>query len=45
MVNVVEILCTHVWKWKMGPVETIQEMRGGRLKKNDEGGNFKYDTL
>jgi hypothetical protein len=27
-VNMVKILCTHVFKWKLIPVETISEMRG-----------------
>jgi hypothetical protein len=32
-VNMVEILCTDVWKWKMRPVETIPGMEG----REDEG--------
>jgi hypothetical protein len=27
-VNIVEILCIHVWKWKIIPVETIPGMGG-----------------
>jgi hypothetical protein len=30
MVNIVDILCTHVWKWKMRLFETIPGM-GERL--------------
>jgi hypothetical protein len=41
----VEILCTHICKWKMRPVETIPGMRRGRKKENDEGDEFKYDIL
>jgi hypothetical protein len=33
-VHVVEILCTHVCKWKMRPVETIPGM-GGREDKGE----------
>jgi hypothetical protein len=29
-VKIVQILCTHVYKWKMRPVETIPGM-GGRM--------------
>jgi hypothetical protein len=36
-VNIVQILYTHVCKWKKIPVETIPGMRGG-----DE---FKYDIF
>jgi hypothetical protein len=28
----VKILCTHDYKWKMGPVETIPGMQGRRNK-------------
>jgi hypothetical protein len=46
-VNVVEIPCTHVWKWKMRPVETIPGMGvGGReekIKENDGVSEFNYD--
>jgi hypothetical protein len=37
-VNIVQILCTHVCKWKMIPVETTPGMGGGRIKENDGGG-------
>jgi hypothetical protein len=30
---------------KMRPVETIPGMGGERIKENDEGGKFKYDTF
>jgi hypothetical protein len=39
-VNMVQILCTHVCKWKN---ETRN--REGRIKENDRGGEFKYDIL
>jgi hypothetical protein len=37
-VNMVQILSTHVWKWKN---ETCQNYsrNGGRIKENDGGGN------
>jgi hypothetical protein len=44
-VNVVEILCTHVFKWKNETVETIPGMRGEGIKENDEGGEFNSDIL
>jgi hypothetical protein len=37
-VNMVEILCTHVWKWKN---ETGRQ--GGGIKENGGGGEFNYD--
>jgi hypothetical protein len=30
---------------KMIPVETVPGMGGGRIKKNDRGGEFNYETL
>jgi hypothetical protein len=39
----VEILCIHVWKWKIRSVETI--LRMGGIKENDGGGEFKKDVL
>jgi hypothetical protein len=30
---------------KVRPVETIPGMEGGRIKENDGGGEFNYDTL
>jgi hypothetical protein len=44
-VNMVEILCIHVCKGKMRPVETIPGMGGEGIKKNAGGGKFKYDIL
>jgi hypothetical protein len=34
-VSMVEIVCSHVWKWKMRPVETIPGMGRGGIKAND----------
>jgi hypothetical protein len=36
-VSMLEILCTHVYKWKMRPLETIAGI-GGRGKKKNYGG-------
>jgi hypothetical protein len=44
-VNMVQILCTHVCNGKVRTVETIPGMEGGRIKKNDGGGEFKYDIF
>jgi hypothetical protein len=44
-VNIVEILCIHVPKWKMRPVETIPGMGGGRVKENDGGDEFIVRTF
>jgi hypothetical protein len=41
-VNVVEILCIHVCKWKN---KTIPGIRGGEIKENDGGGEFNDDIL
>jgi hypothetical protein len=41
----VEILYTHVCKWKMRPIETIPGVGGGMIKKNDGRGEFNYDIL
>jgi hypothetical protein len=43
-VNIVHILCTHLCKWKMKPMETIPGMEEEGIK-NDGGGEFKYDIL
>jgi hypothetical protein len=43
-VSIVQILCTHVWKQKMRPVETIPRMGGG-VKKNDGGSDFNCDVF
>jgi hypothetical protein len=46
-VNIVQMLYTHVCKWKKKrPVETILRMgREGKIKDNDEGGEFKHDIF
>jgi hypothetical protein len=44
-VNTEQILCSHVYKWKMIPVETIQEIVGRRLQENDGVGAFKFDIF
>jgi hypothetical protein len=36
----VQILCTHVCKWKMRTAETIPEKGGGKIKENDGGDEF-----
>jgi hypothetical protein len=41
-VNMVEILCTQVCKWR--PVKTIPG-RGEGIKKNGGGGKFKYNIF
>jgi hypothetical protein len=38
---VIEILCTHVCKWKMRPVETIAGMRDREIKEND--GEYEFN--
>jgi hypothetical protein len=44
MVNIVQILCTHVCKWKMIPAETVVGM-GGMIKEYGGDGESKYDIL
>jgi hypothetical protein len=45
-VNIEQILCTHVCKCKMIPVETVPGVGvEGRIKENDRGGEFKYDIF
>jgi hypothetical protein len=44
-VNMVEIMYTRVCKSKMTPVETVPEIRGGGMKENCGGGEFKYDIF
>jgi hypothetical protein len=44
-VNVEQILCAHVCKWKIMAVETTPGMERGGIKANDGGGEFKYDIL
>jgi hypothetical protein len=46
--NMVQIMCTHVCKAKMLPVETIPGVRRGSMGDSSGGGEFKYhifDTL
>jgi hypothetical protein len=43
--NIVQILCTHVCKWKMITIETTPGMGVGRIKENNRGGEFKYDIF
>jgi hypothetical protein len=44
-VNMVEILCTYICKWKMRLVETLPGMGGGEIQENDGGVEFNYDIL
>jgi hypothetical protein len=44
-VNMVQILCTHVRKWKVRPFQTIPGMGRGGIKENDGGGEFNYDRF
>jgi hypothetical protein len=37
----VEVLCTHVWKWTIRPVETVLRRGGARIKEKNEGGEAK----
>jgi hypothetical protein len=39
----VQILCTHICKKKIRPVETIPEMWRREIKEKDEGGEFMYN--
>jgi hypothetical protein len=41
----VEILCTHVCKWKMRHVEPIPGIRRGVIKENGGIGGFNYDIV
>jgi hypothetical protein len=41
----VEILCTHVCKWKMRPVESIPGMGERAIKENDGGNESNHDIL
>jgi hypothetical protein len=43
-VNIVQILCICICKWKMISVETTPGMGVEGIKENDGGGKFKYDT-
>jgi hypothetical protein len=42
--TIVQVLCTHVCKWKDAPVETIPRIRGGGIKENG-GVEFNYDIF
>jgi hypothetical protein len=42
-VNMVQILCTHVCKWKNEICGNYS--RNGGVKENDGGGKFKYDIF
>jgi hypothetical protein len=44
-VNMGQILCTHVCKWKNDTVETIPGMGRWRIKENGGGGEFNYDIF
>jgi hypothetical protein len=47
-VNIVQILCTHVCKWKNDAylLKLFQELGGQRkMKENGGGGEFKYDIF
>jgi hypothetical protein len=44
-VTIVQILCAHVYKWKIIAVETTPGMERRVIKANDGGGEFKYDIL
>jgi hypothetical protein len=44
-VNMVEIFCKHVQKWKNEPCGNYSKSGGGGLKKNDGGGEFNCDKL
>jgi hypothetical protein len=44
-VNMVQILCTHVGKWKIRPVETVPGMGQGGMKENVGGDELKYDIF
>jgi hypothetical protein len=43
-VNMVEILCTHICKWKNAPVETFPGIVEGN-KVDNRWGEFKYNML
>jgi hypothetical protein len=44
-VNIVQILCTHVCKWKLIPIETIPGMEERGIKEKDGRDEFNYDIL
>jgi hypothetical protein len=41
----VEILCTHVCKWKNETCSSYSRNGGEGIKENDGGGEFKYGIL
>jgi hypothetical protein len=43
-VNIVQILCTHVCKWKNDTCLNYSR-NGGEIKENDGGDEFKYDIF
>jgi hypothetical protein len=44
-VNVMEILCTHVCKWRNETCRNYSKNGGRVIKENDGGGAFNYDIL
>jgi hypothetical protein len=44
-VNIVQILCIHVYKWKNETTETIPGMGEMEIKENDGEGEFKNDIF
>jgi hypothetical protein len=44
-VNIVQLLCIHVCKWKNDAFKTIPRIEVGGIKENDGGGEFKYDIF
>jgi hypothetical protein len=43
--NMVQILCTHVFKWSMRPVEIMLGVGQRRIKENGGGGELNYDIF
>jgi hypothetical protein len=41
----VQILCTHLCKWKNDTHRNCCRNEGGKIKENDGGGEFNYDIL
>jgi hypothetical protein len=44
-VNMEQLLCTYVCKWKIIPVETSMGMGERGIKENDGEGEFNYDIF
>jgi hypothetical protein len=44
-VNMMEILRTHVWKWKNEVCWNCSRNGGGKIKENDGGSEYNYDIL